>query len=84
MYKSILYIFFLGITSNLVFIAIVCMMSWYQIINSEEYLQYLESLKDGGTKTFKDFDSDGKYVKKMWKNFICQCSSDFTIFFYFN
>ncbi|KAL3284779.1 hypothetical protein HHI36_018922 [Cryptolaemus montrouzieri] len=31
-----------GITSNLLFIAVVSMISWYQIINSEEYLEYLK------------------------------------------
>ncbi|XP_044253786.1 seipin [Tribolium madens] len=45
----------IGITSNLVFIAIVCMISWYQIINSEEYLQLLQSQID--QKQLKDFDS---------------------------
>ncbi|XP_045462729.1 seipin isoform X1 [Harmonia axyridis] len=33
----------IGITSNLFFIAFVSMISWYQIINSEEYLEYLRS-----------------------------------------
>lgn len=33
---------FLGITSNLFFIAIVSMITWYQIINSEEYLDYVK------------------------------------------
>ncbi|KAJ8982733.1 hypothetical protein NQ317_014030 [Molorchus minor] len=33
----------LGITANLFFIALVCMISWYQIIHSEEYLNFLES-----------------------------------------
>ncbi|RZC42785.1 seipin, partial [Asbolus verrucosus] len=45
----------LGITSNLVFIAIVCMVSWYQIINSEEYHHYIQNQHE--EKTLKDFDS---------------------------
>lgn len=38
--------FFSGITANLFFVAVVCILSWYQIINSEEYLQYLEQYKE--------------------------------------
>lgn len=37
------YIWVLGITANLFFIALSCLMSWYQIINSEEYLSYMEA-----------------------------------------
>lgn len=37
---------FTGITANLFFIAVVCIISWYQIISSEEYVQYLEDCKD--------------------------------------
>ncbi|XP_018335303.2 seipin [Agrilus planipennis] len=32
----------IGITSNLFFIAVVCMISWYQLINSEEYMKYMD------------------------------------------
>ncbi|VEN37957.1 unnamed protein product [Callosobruchus maculatus] len=35
----------LGITANLFFIALICLMSWYQIINSEEYLSFIEATK---------------------------------------
>ncbi|KAK9885816.1 hypothetical protein WA026_013688 [Henosepilachna vigintioctopunctata] len=38
-----------GITSNLFFIAIVSMISWYQIINSQEYLEFLKK-QDGKVK----------------------------------
>lgn len=30
----------IGITSNLFFIAVLCVTSWYQLINSEEYINY--------------------------------------------
>ncbi|XP_066254220.1 seipin isoform X1 [Euwallacea similis] len=33
----------LGITANLFFIAISCLISWYQIINSDEYLNFIDS-----------------------------------------
>jgi len=33
----------IGITSNLFFIAVVCMISWYQLVHSEEYKNYVES-----------------------------------------
>ncbi|KAL1517686.1 hypothetical protein ABEB36_001421 [Hypothenemus hampei] len=36
----------LGITANLFFIALSCLMSWYQIINSEEYCTLSQSNKD--------------------------------------
>nr|CAH7756772.1 unnamed protein product [Callosobruchus chinensis] len=42
----------LGITANLFFIALICLMSWYQIINSEEYLTFIEATK------YKKVDSD--------------------------
>ncbi|KAJ3662423.1 hypothetical protein Zmor_006773 [Zophobas morio] len=45
----------IGITSNLVFIAIVCMISWYQIINSEEYRRLIE--RQNERIMLKDFDS---------------------------
>jgi seipin len=45
----------IGITSNLVFIAIVCMVSWYQIINSEEYQHLLHNQSE--RKILQDFDS---------------------------
>lgn len=35
-------IFISGITSNLFFIALVCMISWYQIVHSEEYREYVK------------------------------------------
>ncbi|XP_060519598.1 seipin isoform X2 [Cylas formicarius] len=33
----------LGITANLFFIALTCLVSWYQIIHSDEYANYIES-----------------------------------------
>ncbi|CAH1113249.1 unnamed protein product [Psylliodes chrysocephalus] len=44
----------MGITANLFFIALVCLISWYQIIHSEEYLEYIEASK---THTENDSDS---------------------------
>jgi hypothetical protein len=44
----------------LVFIAIVCMVSWYQIINSEEYQHLLHNQSE--RKILQDFDS-GKYTQ---------------------
>ncbi|KAI4470024.1 bernardinelli-seip congenital lipodystrophy 2 bscl2 protein [Holotrichia oblita] len=35
----------IGITSNLFFIAVICMISWYQLIHSEEYKRYVLSQK---------------------------------------
>lgn len=35
----------IGITSNLFFIAIICMISWYQLIHSEEYRRYVLTQK---------------------------------------
>ncbi|XP_044747806.1 seipin [Coccinella septempunctata] len=48
----------IGITSNLFFIAIVSMISWYQIINSEEYLEYLKAQDKGG----KVMESRRQYI----------------------
>ncbi|CAH0546142.1 unnamed protein product [Brassicogethes aeneus] len=49
----------LGITANLFFIALVCLLSWYQIINSEEYLNFLKKEEEGKIENIKDcFDSD--------------------------
>lgn len=46
----------IGITSNLFFIALVSIISWYQIINSEEYLLFLKnSQKQKRFKDIKDF-----------------------------
>lgn len=42
----------LGITANLFFIALTCMISWYQIIHSEEYLNFIEKNNE------KKLDSD--------------------------
>lgn len=47
----------MGITANLFFIALVCLISWYQIINSEEYIEYLEIEK---TKK-RENDSESSY-----------------------
>ncbi|XP_018566875.1 seipin isoform X2 [Anoplophora glabripennis] len=44
----------LGITANLFFIALTCMISWYQIIHSEEYVNFIEKNNDKKT----DSDSD--------------------------
>ncbi|XP_076262767.1 lipid droplet biogenesis associated protein seipin isoform X2 [Rhynchophorus ferrugineus] len=38
-----------GITANLFFIALICLINWYQIINSEEYIQFVESEKNVAT-----------------------------------
>ncbi|CAH2015680.1 unnamed protein product [Acanthoscelides obtectus] len=46
----------LGITANLFFIALICLMSWYQIINSEEYLSFIEATKY--KKVHSDSESD--------------------------
>ncbi|XP_018566876.1 seipin isoform X3 [Anoplophora glabripennis] len=45
---------FRGITANLFFIALTCMISWYQIIHSEEYVNFIEKNNDKKT----DSDSD--------------------------
>lgn len=42
----IIFLIFTGITANLFFVAVVCILSWYQIINSEEYVQYIEHFKE--------------------------------------
>lgn len=36
----------LGITANLFFIALSCLLSWYQVINSEEYFNFVETNKN--------------------------------------
>ncbi|CAH1119783.1 unnamed protein product [Phaedon cochleariae] len=50
----------LGITANLFFIAIVCLISWYQILHSEEYLEFLETNKKKLIEN--DLDSDSSSV----------------------
>lgn len=47
--------YILGITSNLFFIALVCMLSWYQIIHSEEYQEFMKKKED-----IDHEDDDGK------------------------
>lgn len=37
--------FFTGISSNLFFIALISVFSWYQLVNSEEYLNYQRILE---------------------------------------
>lgn len=52
----------IGVTSNLFFIAVICMISWYQLIHSEDYQNYirnLEKLKD--FETSFDYD-DGTFI----------------------
>lgn len=54
----------LGITANLFFIALVCMISWYQIIHSEEYANFiLNSNNSSQFRGLKDSetDSDSSY-----------------------
>ncbi|ENN72189.1 seipin-like [Dendroctonus ponderosae] len=46
----------LGITANLFFIALSCLMSWYQLINSEEYRSYIDS--DKSLNVLLESDSD--------------------------
>ncbi|XP_049819585.1 seipin isoform X2 [Aethina tumida] len=41
----------IGITANLFFIALVCLLSWYQIINSEEYLNFLRKNDNTNSET---------------------------------
>ncbi|XP_050311802.1 seipin isoform X2 [Anthonomus grandis grandis] len=53
----------LGITANLFFIALSCLISWYQIINSEEYLRYLgenriEVIEDESDCSYTGEDED--------------------------
>ncbi|XP_022918089.1 seipin [Onthophagus taurus] len=43
----------IGITTNLFFIALIVMISWYQLIHSEEYLKYVNSKKQ-----LEMFDND--------------------------
>lgn len=45
---------FPGITSNLFFIALVCMLSWYQIIHSEEYKEFMKKKEDTDQDDFDD------------------------------
>lgn len=47
---------FAGITSNLFVIALVCMISWYQLIHSEDYKTYVKNLQK-----LKDFESSFDY-----------------------
>ncbi|KAJ8959412.1 hypothetical protein NQ318_022102 [Aromia moschata] len=47
----------LGITANLFFIALVCMISWYQIINSDEYTHFIQASNEKKV----DSDSDSSY-----------------------
>ncbi|XP_057661331.1 seipin isoform X1 [Diorhabda carinulata] len=55
----------MGITANLFFIALVCFISWYQIINSEEYIEYLEIEK---TKKTDDDECKGLKVPSILDN----------------
>ncbi|CAG9763194.1 unnamed protein product [Ceutorhynchus assimilis] len=48
----------LGITANLFFIALSCLISWFQIINSEEYLNYIDGEGSRILEAFIDDDSD--------------------------
>ncbi|XP_050517973.1 seipin isoform X2 [Diabrotica virgifera virgifera] len=48
----------MGITANLFFIALVCLISWYQIIHSEEYVEYIEQSK--GKKVDSEFEDKGQ------------------------
>lgn len=49
----------IGITSNLFFIAVVCMISWYQLIHSEEYRNYIESKeRESKLDYFKSLEGD--------------------------
>lgn len=50
--------FISGITSNLFFIAVVCMMSWYQIIHSEEYKRYTIT---GHIQELEEDSGDGEF-----------------------
>ncbi|GJQ77174.1 hypothetical protein Trydic_g14849 [Trypoxylus dichotomus] len=43
----------IGITANLFFIAIICMISWYQLIHSEEYKRYVLT-----QRKFESFQAD--------------------------
>lgn len=57
-----LFIYVSGITSNLFFIAVVCMISWYQLIHSEEYRRYIESQeRESKLEYFKGDLDGGKY-----------------------
>ncbi|XP_030763023.1 seipin isoform X2 [Sitophilus oryzae] len=47
-----------GISSNLFFIALVCLINWYQIINSDEYLQYVESQKTVLNLNNEEYNTD--------------------------
>ncbi|KAF5279492.1 hypothetical protein FQA39_LY05602 [Lamprigera yunnana] len=56
----------IGVTSNLFFIAIICMISWYQLINSEEYRKFIDGNIDNTNDTdfFKgniDDDSNSSF-----------------------
>ncbi|CAG9854577.1 unnamed protein product [Phyllotreta striolata] len=44
----------MGITANLFFIAVVCLISWYQIIHSEEYLEYIDASKQKNENDISD------------------------------
>ncbi|XP_023020687.1 lipid droplet biogenesis associated protein seipin isoform X1 [Leptinotarsa decemlineata] len=56
----------LGITANLFFIALVCLISWYQILHSEEYLEFMESSRikqresDSDSSNFVDYEEIGE------------------------
>lgn len=53
-----------GITSNLIFVAIVCMVSWYQIINSNEYNQYAALNSFHKIQPFEEFEEGKGFVIK--------------------
>lgn len=59
-----------GITSNLFVIALVCMISWYQLIHSEDYKLYvknIEKLKDFESSFDYDDEDDGNlYIGFSW------------------
>lgn len=66
--------YFLGITSNLFFVAVLCVTSWYQLINSEEYINYKISRQRALELSEKRLqlrkrDTDGKLLIRVLFNF---------------
>ncbi|KAJ8919999.1 hypothetical protein NQ315_006529 [Exocentrus adspersus] len=54
----------LGITANLFFIALTCMMSWYQIIHSEEYLHFIDNHEKKVDSSVVDYDDNSLMEEK--------------------